>query len=1185
MAWILKRGAAAFVLLALALQFGCSGDDAEDDTSPAQGDDDSSPVEDTPPVGTPTPSILTLEITHPAEDGRLVGYQTRLAGTCSVAGATVVLDGDVEGLALCSEDQSWEVVLDFTGVALGEVTVEAYLTADEAASEPVYRTLVKDNTDCDTPAQRDDVFANYDDGADGAETPYHICTATQLSHLASFPDANYLVRNDIDLKETPFSLSTITYTGTFDGGGFAIENLVIDAPFSDEVGLFRYVDAGTIQNLAIENATVLGRNQVGVVAGRLRNDATVENVTVAGQVEGTNNVGGIAGYVDDVVEGVTLTHVTVSGTVDGESNTGGLIGGSRDNWAYPITVSGCQISGEVSATTGQVGGVLGNAHVSETVTIADTEVVADVSSPEGGFVGGLVGRGQLLSVTNTSFTGSITTGLEANDVYAGGLVGYAGEGSVIEDSWADADVASHGGSTGGLAGRFYGAAIRRSHHTGNVTARASADAEAQARNVGGLIGSTSGAGDLELSSVYHEGDVIVTGDLQSNTVGGLVGYLRGDSFDIRQSYSSGDVIDDTPEAANVGGFIGYLEQNGADGESTIADCYAEGAVRGTDAHQAGGFLGAGALSLSSLTVRTCTFSGDVEAGGTGDNVGGFFGYLVLNSADDPGVRLTIEDCSVDGTLVTSAANSVGGFAGNLYNRNHSNTTIARVSASNTVTLDPLSTNQVGGLFGRLAGGDDATVTLSTLRAAVDLEGGEDNFGGLFGVLAMGSRSTITIDDAQADGSVHAAGQSLGGFIGYLGVGSGGALEISASLATGDVTGDDPATGENYVGGFVGYARISGDATVLLDDVAALGTVRADNYSNVGGLIGYYSVDKSSSATSNTIQDAHAEGTVRSYGDSVGGLIGGIYTRGGVTLSVSNTHASGLVSGNSSVGGLIGYIRASDDGAVNLSSTYADGPVTSQESYSGGLIGYMRMDDSARADLYRCHATGDVDVSSGDYHGGLVGATAARVSIEQSYATGDVDGPGRYVGGLIGGSGSANQSIIGSFATGTVSTNNENGSVGGLAGIFRGEIFTSFATGDVSGKNDVGGLVGYFYTADGSPPIDDCYYTGTVTRAEGATEDASRFGHIFGRWTTDEDLGESLYYNADYPIVDGHTGTELEDPNDSGTGLTGSEMTNPTSFVGFDFDDTDDTDWVMPSSDFALPGQTTSYAYPILRWME
>ena len=252
---------------------------------------------------------------------------------------------------------------------------------------------------------------------------------------------------------------------------------------------------------------------------------------------------------------------------------------------------------------------------------------------------------------------------------------------------------------------------------------------------------------------------------------------------------------------------------------------------------------------------------------------------------------------------------------------------------------------VGGLVGSnydQHGDGTNTISRSTASAAVDVEGGSADsvsFGGLVGY------NNGPISDSHASGSVQALTQS-GGLVGY----NDGSGLITDSSASGDV-GDAASTGQS-VGGLVGL--------------------------NKGG----------------TIRGSNATGDVTSTNFTIGGLVG--RNEGTITESA----ASGTVTGDGSVGGLVGYDR-SVSSRDSISASRASGNVTGSGECRRRARGVVRGNDQGQLrDRNRKRhrgAWGEV--------GGLVGRLGG--AIITSYASGDVSGSGDAVGGLVGQSVRAN----------------------------------------------------------------------------------------------------------------------------------------------------------------------------------
>ena len=322
-----------------------------------------------------------------------------------------------------------------------------------------------------------------------------------------------------------------------------------------------------------------------------------------------------------------------------------------------------------------------------------------------------------------------------------------------------------------------------------------------------------------------------------------------------------------------------------------------------------------------------------------------------------------------------------------------------------------------GLFGS-NGGTIRNVVLDGVDVTDGRSGFRSGVGGLVGANygAIGSSTvngTVTGDDY------------VGGLVGFSEHGT-----ISGSAASGTVTGND------YVGGLVGRnsATISG-STVN-------GTVTGNDY--VGGLVGW-------NRGRGTISGSTASGTV-SGNDHVGGLVGF-----GWNGAISGSTASGTVSGNDHVGGLVGQ-----NSSGPISDSAASGTVTGND-YVGGLVGWNR----ERGTISGSMASGDV--SGGGGVGGLVGFNDRYSTISDSAASGDVSGVGD-VGGLVGRNGGSSSgstatvfgainpggAISGGTASGTVTGNDY---VGGLVGRNSATISSSMTSGAVSGNDYVGGLVG------------------------------------------------------------------------------------------------------------------------------
>ncbi|MBM6669918.1 fimbrillin family protein [Phocaeicola coprophilus] len=208
-------------------------------------------------------------------------------------------------------------------------------------------------------------------------------------------DINITLDKNIDLtgKEwTPIGTSSSSYTGTFDGGGHTITGLTVTG--SDEyAGLFGYIgkDGGTVKNVVLENVQITSDYQygyVGGVAGYSRGN--IENCSVSGSVSSRCTAGGVVGQ----QFGGSITLCGSSATVKGTGEVGG-VAGKTDNSA---TLTACYATGNVtferaSTINTFAGGVVGSNGTGSILTAcyATVNVTGTGTGTGSCYVGGVTG--------------------------------------------------------------------------------------------------------------------------------------------------------------------------------------------------------------------------------------------------------------------------------------------------------------------------------------------------------------------------------------------------------------------------------------------------------------------------------------------------------------------------------------------------------------------------------------------------------------------------------------------------------------------------------------------------------------------------------------------------------------------------------------------------------------------------
>lgn len=227
------------------------------------------------------------------------------------------------------------------------------------------------------------------------ESNYRIITSIDsLQGINSALGDNYVLGADIDASVTadwnngagfvPLGASPTAFSGTFDGLGHVVSDLVIDRSATNDVGLFGF-SSGTIRNVGVTGGAVSGKSAVGGLVG-LNFAGSIENAYATGAVISSDNyVGGLVGY-----------------------NSAG-------------SITNAYATGEVRSSYSYVGGLVGYNGSGGSITnaYATGEVRGNNS------VGGLVGYNGGGDIRNAYATGAVT-----GDLSVGGLVGNKNAGSI-----------------------------------------------------------------------------------------------------------------------------------------------------------------------------------------------------------------------------------------------------------------------------------------------------------------------------------------------------------------------------------------------------------------------------------------------------------------------------------------------------------------------------------------------------------------------------------------------------------------------------------------------------------------------------------------------------------------------------------------------------------------------------------
>jgi hypothetical protein len=317
----------------------------------------------------------------------------------------------------------------------------------------------------------------YSGGTGHPGRPFLICTKEQFNSIQNNLWVNATTATSFKvMRHIDFSFSTfvpigedvnsspdgivnpdgtyaVSFSGSFDGGGYELKNIFLrkestGSPGYSMLGLIRNIFNGKVFNLKISDSSIECRpqssstcDQVGLIAGEALN-SIIYKVYVKGHLVGSSNVGGVVGRLSGN-SNITkaFAHVSIDGDCPSEIclNVGGLVG-------------------EVFAASGS------------SITITESASKAFINADNTNHVGGLVGS----SIINSGIIGiktSLSHGYVRGKQSVGGLVGHNnGETSLLHDSYSFATVmASDPGNTparaGGLVGWSAGGDIQRSFHS------------------------------------------------------------------------------------------------------------------------------------------------------------------------------------------------------------------------------------------------------------------------------------------------------------------------------------------------------------------------------------------------------------------------------------------------------------------------------------------------------------------------------------------------------------------------------------------------------------------------------------------------------------------------------------------------------------------------------------------------
>ena len=380
---------------------------------------------------------------------------------------------------------------------------------------------------------------NFSGGTGTIDDPYLISSAEQLNNIRNHMDKHFKQINDIDLsiydnwepigRVVDFKhKDNIVFAGSYNGNNYIIDNLTINKPDENFVGLFRYLeDEAIIKNINLNNVNIYGYNRVGAIAGH-NYSGTIKNVSVYGLIKGIKRVGGLIGSSDEK-SAVLDSYSKIK--VKGQALVGGIAGinnGEIINCDSDVVVHYLDDDFTEDILYFGIGGIAGRnlrniENCASKVIIKSLFDYVDKNNDKiksHASIGGIVGA-------NDGTVKYCTSEGEINGNYfTGGIAGTnpSNTGSIINCK----SFANIFGNTyvGGVSG-YNGNLIKNSESSGNVKGE---------KEIGGIVGFNFNSGEIidNISKSLVEGNVGIGGVAGTNkgkiTNSKFLGEVKGNTF-------------------------------------------------------------------------------------------------------------------------------------------------------------------------------------------------------------------------------------------------------------------------------------------------------------------------------------------------------------------------------------------------------------------------------------------------------------------------------------------------------------------------------------------------------------------------------------------------------------------------------------------------------------------------------
>ena len=961
--------------------------------------------------------------------------------------------------------------------------------------------------------------ANGGNGADGKVTfntivddsilgskinPYKITNAQEfidIKNIINDYDSAYIeLENDIDLsgyKLESIGTNSNPFAAYFDGKNHTISNVTLKEENND-VGLFGVISNGEIKNLNIVNADVIGKSNVGILAGSIYDDSKISNVKVTGKINGVSNIGGLAGYVNSTNEKMNIfdivTNVDINATGD---NVGGLIGKIYNVNKADVKIQNSGAITNIDTTGNKVGGLVGLIDSSSNGEVTIENSYSDKTIKGNDYVGGLIGKANSLNskgiiiekatsgaeVTGNNYVGGFIGAVENNEIsnaysvgnvnsndYAGSFIGYS-KATNITNTYATGTVNSVNiEHVGGFVGEAINSTSINSYFSSQTTKYIKTALGLNAR-IQKLLYKDKSYNDFDFENIwgiengkttaYIKGLYIPLKTSKDNL---LYNTLQGEGSinNPYLIYNSTDLIEINNELNANYKMMADVDLTGIDFDPIGQENFAfTGTLDGNNHKITGLIINKNNLKIkdnvglfevlenaviTNLTIENANITGD-------NNVGILAGKIVKGA--------NINNVKVSGSIEASNANNkvLEIIPSNIKNPQNVATALEKITSvkytdwlnylngTNGQPLDIISPTVANNIESAISNKSNALYNTTGINIYTG------RVGGLVGYIDIYENDYDTnIINTTADTNIKTDGIKIGGLIGKLYNEKTSKQNLVVQNTTSSLIKNE--LNNDYVGGFAGEIVNDSVNSISIKDLNINGNITGNNYT--GGIVGTITNNANSQIN---IENIESTFDIDSIGNNVGGLIGLVLNNASGIINIENAMSTSQINANNYVGGLIGQTQNIAKGTININNLGSNGSVTGNASI-GGAFGSINSYSTGQQNVKLVYSNSNVTASNnevGGFAGRISSSSTTKVNnISKSYATGNVEGL-TDVGGFVGIT--TYSTYNDTFATGSTTAQKKVGSYVGEAG--QTEINNSYAIGRVNASTDeyVGGFAG------------------------------------------------------------------------------------------------------------------------------